>query len=231
MIQDFLQVFFMTLVSDIDNMLILGAVLRRQSYFEVTFLAAVLLTLTRTVYVCIVEGLSGVPMFHLLTGFILLFISYKLVTKLIYGVETQRFSRRPPSLFHNMKILATFAATDFLICWDGVLIVSNISDHILIISLGIFCSLLISLYFLRLIIKLAIAVPWMNVVAGGFIAQNAIMALAKDPWMESWINYADTLFPEVNIVNTAANGAVIIIAVIGLVTYIKHHRIIIHRKF
>ncbi|RWR13508.1 TerC family protein [Siminovitchia fortis] len=230
MIQDFLQVFLMTLVSDIDNMLILGAVLRRHSYFEVTFLAAVMLTITRTAYVCVVEGLSDVPMFHFLTGLILLFISYKLVTKLIYGVETLR-SSRSIFLLQKIKILAALAATDFLICWDGVLIVSNISDHIPIISIGIFCSLLISLYFLRLIIKLAAAIPWINVVAGGFIAQNAIMSMAKDPWIEGWINYADEFVPEVNIVNTAANGAVIIIVVIGLISYIKHHRIIIHRKF
>ncbi|WP_164525415.1 TerC family protein [Siminovitchia acidinfaciens] len=229
MIQDFLQVFLMTLVSDIDNMLILGAILRKHSYLEVTFLAAVLLTSTRTVYVGLVEGLSNVPLFHLVTGVILLFISFKLVTKLIYGAETFRPSRR--SSFKKVKILAALAATDFLICWDGVLIISNISDQLAVISLGILGSLLISLYFLRLIIKLAATIPWINIVAGGFIAQNAITAIFKDPWLARWINYMDVLVPQVNIVNTAANGAVIIIVVIGLVSYITHHRIIIHRKF
>ncbi|MBD8004501.1 TerC family protein [Bacillus norwichensis] len=231
MIQDFLQVFFMTMVSDIDNMLILGAILRRHSNFKVPFFAAVLLTFTRTLYVGVVEGLSDVPLFHVLTGFILLVISYKLVTKLIYGVDRVRPARYSRSLFHKIRILAALAATDFLICWDGVLIISNISDHIPTISLGIFCSLLIALYFLRLIVKLAAAIPWINVIAGGFIAQNAITSIAKDPWMEGWIHFADSLVPQVNIVNTAANGAVIIIVVIGLVTYMKNHRISIHRKF
>ena len=231
MVQDFLQVFLMTLVSDIDNMLNLGAILRRHAHFKVTLLAAVLLTCTRTVYVSIVEGLSNVPLFHLVTGLILLFISFKLVTKLIYGVRPLRSSSYSGSLHQKIKILAGLAATDFLICWDGVLIISNFSDHLIIISLGVLCSLLISLHFLRLIMELAAAIPWINVVAGGFIAQNAITSIAKDPWIEDWIYYANTLMPEVNIVNTAANGAVIMIVVIGLISYVKHHRIIIHRKF
>lgn len=228
MIQDFLQVFFMTLVSDIDNMLILGAVLRRHSYFEVTLMAAVMLTFTRTMYVALVEGLSSVPAFHLLTGLILLFISYNLVTKLISGRE-ERPARGSP--YKKLKLLAALVATDFLICWDGVLIISNISDHMAVISSGILCSLLISLIFLRLIIKMASAIPWINVVAGGFIAQNAITGIAKDPWLEDWINSANLLGSDINIVNTVANGTVILIVVIGLISYIKHHQIVIHRKF
>lgn len=229
MIQEFFQVFIMTLISDIDNMLILGAILRRNSYLDVTFLAAILLTFTRTIYVGLVEGVSGVPLFHMVTGVILLFISLKLVTKLIYGVETYRPLQRSP--FKKVKILAALAATDLLICWDGVLIVSNISDQLILITIGIMSSLLISLYFLRLIITLAAAIPWVNILAGGFIAQNAITAIAKDPWLEGWINYMDVHVPQVNIVNTVANGVVIIIVVIGLISYIKIHRVIIHRKF
>lgn len=229
MIQDFFQVFFMTLLSDIDNMLILGSVLRRHSYIKVTLMAAVLLACTRTTYVALVERLSNVPLFHLLTGFVLLFISYQLVTKLIQGGRTLKTARRSP--YEELQVLAAMAGTDFLICWDSVLIISNISDRMGVIFFGMICSLLISLHFLRLIIKLATVIPWINIVAGGFIAQNAITGMAKDPWLEDWMHYVDSLVPGVNIVNTVANGAVIIIVVIGLISYIKHHRIVIHRKF
>ncbi|MFE0504313.1 TerC family protein [Peribacillus butanolivorans] len=225
--QELFIVFFINLVSDIDNMLILGTILRKHSYLNITLPAAMVLTLTRTIYVVSVNGLSNVPMVHLLTGIILLVIAFKLVTRSIR--EEDLIYRSKHFAFIKIKVLLLLAATDFLICLDSVIAISNISQHVVPVTIGIFCSLLISLFYLPLIIKLVSTFAWINIIVGGVIAQNAIIGIVNDPWLANWINKFDKLFPEANMVNLISNGVVIIIVVIGLISYIKHQRITIHR--
>lgn len=226
-VQDFLKVFFINLVSDIDNMLILGTILRKYSYLKIILPAAFVLTFTRSVYVIAVNGLSNVPMIHLLSGVILLFIAFKLVTRSIGEEDIPRHLNR--SFYLKIKVLFLLAATDFLICMDSVIAISGISKNVVPVSLAIFCSLLISLFYLPLIVKLATIFSWINIIVGGFIAQNAIIGIVNDPWLADWIQSLDQLFPDANIVNLAANAVVIIIVVIGLISYINHNRITIHK--
>ncbi|MGE8205338.1 TerC family protein [Heyndrickxia sp. NPDC080065] len=218
------KVFFINLVCDIDNMLILGIILRKHSHLKITLPAAIVLTLTRTTYIILIDGLSNIPLFQLLTGIILLFIAYKVVTRSTWEDDFFRPSRSP---FLKVKVLLLLAATDFLLCLDGVIVISRISQHVVPVATGIFCSLLISLLFFTLIIRLAKTFFWINFIAGGFIAQNAIIGISKDPWLADWIHFIDHLFPRVNIVNIIANGVVILIIMIGLFAYIKEHRITI----
>lgn len=215
--QEFLQVFFINLVSDIDNMLILGAILRRYSYSRIIFPAAVLLTVTRTVYVLMIDGLTAIPMFRLLLGIVLLILAFKLVTKAGERQAPER-SRGSSTL---IKVLVLLAATDFLICMDGVIVISGISQEVLPVILGIFSSLLISLYFLPIIVKLATKFSWLNIIAGAFIAQIAIVRLVNDPFLSKWLTSADALFPEADVVSLFSNGTVILLIVIGVFSYIK----------
>lgn len=225
---DFLKIFSMNLVSDIDNILILGTILRRYSYLNITFLAAIILTITRTMYVVLVDGLSILPMFHLLVGMILIYISFKLVTiSITENVPLRRTVKK--SSYVKAKVLFLLAATDFLICWDGVIVISRITQNISLVFLGIFLSLLISLHFLPLITKLATMFFWINFIAGGFIAQHAIITITQDPWIADWIYDLNELIPEINIINITANVAGIVILIIGVFSYIKHHRITIHK--
>ncbi len=221
---EILRVFFINLISDIDNMLILGTILRKYSYLNVTFLAVIVLTLTRSFYVAVVEGLSQLPFFHLLVGIILLFIAFKLVTRSIKGEELKREQR---SAFLKIKVLFLLAATDFLICLDSIIVIYEFSTHMVPVLVGIFCSLLISLHFLTLIEKLATNYFWINVVAGGFIAHNAVMVIVKEPRVINWLVYIDQVYPNGNIVEIVADGAVIMVVFTGLISYLKQHRITI----
>ncbi|MEK5520492.1 TerC family protein [Heyndrickxia sp. FSL W8-0423] len=225
---EFFKVFFINLVCDIDNMLILGAILRRHSYLNMTIPAAIVLTFMRTVYVILInEGLSGIPLFQLLTGLVLLFIAFKVVTMTISGEDLLSRSTRSPK--SKVNVLLLLMGTDFLISLDSVFVISGISQTIFPVATGIFGSLMISLLFMSIIIRLAKAFFWINIIAGGFIAQNAMIGMSKDPWLADWISQINQSFPNVNIVNIAANGAVILIVVIGVYSYIKHHRIIIDK--
>ncbi|MEK4884948.1 hypothetical protein NST81_09650 [Bacillus sp. FSL W8-0223] len=69
----------------------------------------------------------------------------------------------------------------------------------------------------------------MNIVAASFIAQNAIITIGRDPYLVNWIDSIDKMFPKVNIINIAANVTVILIVVIGSFSYIRHHRMTIHK--
>jgi predicted tellurium resistance membrane protein TerC len=220
---EFSKVFFLNLISDIDNMLILGTILRRYSFLNIIIPAVIVLTIMRTIYVFLVNGISNIPMFHLLLGIILLFVAFKLVRR---SIKEENLPRRSnSSAYLKVKVLLLLAASDFLICLDSIIVISGISQHMGPVTIGIFCSLLFSLLFLPLIVKLAANFFWVNIIAGGFIAQNAVIGMANDPVLADWIDYANESFPKANIVNIAANGAVIIFVLIGLFSYIKHHRI------
>ncbi|MED4206447.1 TerC family protein [Neobacillus mesonae] len=221
---EIIKVFFINLISDIDNMLILGTVLRRYSHLNITFLAVIVLTITRTFYVLVVEGLSQLPMFHLLVGTILLIIAFKLVTRSIIGEEQIRM---PNLILLKLKVILLLAATDFLICLDSIIVIYEFSTHILPVIIGIFCSLFISLHFLPMIEKLAVNFYWINIIAGGFIAHNSVMVMMNEPRLERWFLYLHQLYPNGDIVNIAADGAVIIVVITGLISYLNHRRITI----
>lgn len=219
--QDFLKIFSFNFISDIDNMIILGAILRKHSYLNITIPAAIVLTLTRTTYIIVISELSNLPLVHLLSGMILLFIAFQLAKT---SAKDERIPKRSTySMIYKIKVLLLLAATDFLICLDGVLVISKISQHITPISIAIFCSLIISLYFLPLIIKVATNLSWINIVIGGFIAQQAVLSIGNDPWLANWIN---TISPEINIVTMSANIIVIVIVAIGIFSYMNERRII-----
>jgi len=225
--QDVFLVFFVNLICDIDNMLILGTILRKYTYLKITFFAAVVLTLARTGYVVAVGGFSDVPIVHLLTGMILLFIAFKLVTRSIREEDIR--SRSNDTMLLKIKVLFLLAATDFLISLDSVIAISGISQHVMPVAVGIFFSLLFSLFYLPLIVKIATFFPWINIIVGGIIAQNAIIGIVNDPLLADWIYDVNVTFPEVDIVHLVSNAVVILVVVIGLIAYMNHYRTVIHK--
>ncbi|MEH7306906.1 TerC family protein [Neobacillus drentensis] len=224
---DFLKVFLITLVSDIDNMLILGTILHRYTYLNLTIPAIMVLTLTRTIYVVIVNRITDFPMFHLLMGIVLLIIAFKLVRTSINGEPVRKPARG--SYYLKAKVLLLIAATDLLICMDSIMIISGITQQFKDIILGIFCSLLISIVFLPLIVNLASTFFWINIIAGAFIAQNSVIGILNDPLLAGPVQAINKLFPETELIQIAANGTIIIFIIIGVVSYRKQQRITIHK--
>ena len=217
------KVFLVTLLSDIDNMLILGAILRKYTHLKVTLPAIIVLTLSRALYVFMIKRLLDVPFLQFLMGIILLLIAFKLVRKSIDGESFTRPAHH--SIFLKLKVLSVIAITDFLICLDSVVIIAGISQHVEAVTLGILFSLLVSLLFLPLVIKLATTFFWINIIAGAFIAQNAVFGILKDPALNVWLAAINKLAPNMNLINITANGATIIFIVIGVYSYIKQQRI------
>jgi hypothetical protein len=83
------------------------------------------------------------------------------------------------------------------------------------------------LLFLPSIVKLASAFFWINIIAGAFIAQNAVAGILKEPVLRDWVQRINLSFPETDIIYIASNGTIITFIIIGVVSYIKHQRITI----
>lgn len=224
---ELLKVLLITLVSDIDNVLILGTILHRYSYLNLTIPAICVLTLTRTTYVVMVNRITDFPMLQLLMGIILLIIAFKLVRR---SINAEPLRKPTGSTYYSKaKVLLLIAATDFLICMDSIVIISGITQNVKDIILGTFCSLLISILFLPMIVKLASTFFLINIIAGAFIAQNAVMGILNDPILAEPVQAMKQLFPEADFINIAANGTIIIFIIIGVISYSKNQRITIDK--
>ncbi|MCJ7841989.1 hypothetical protein MUB24_13980 [Lederbergia sp. NSJ-179] len=220
---EMIKVFLITFVSDLDNLLILGAIIRKHSNLNIVVPTAVVLTLTRSVYVMLIDRLFAIPLIHLFMGLILLFIAFKLSTRSFADETLTRPGDRTLSL--KIKALFLLAATDFLICLDSVMVISNVSQNMIPAIMGIFLSLLLSLLFLPFIIKLAIKFSWINIVAGAFIAQTAVIGMVNDPWLKSWVSRMNLYFPRVNMINLFANSMIVLVIFVGCFSYFKNRRL------
>ena len=123
--QEFFKVFFINLISDVDNLLILGTVLQRYSYLNITVPAVMTLTISRTIYIFLINRISNLPLIHLIIGIFLLFVALKLVRRSIRNEHFTRPSNISPYI--KAKVLLILASTDFLICLDSVIVISQIT--------------------------------------------------------------------------------------------------------
>ncbi|MBO0992938.1 TerC family protein [Bacillus sp. SD088] len=219
---EIIKVFLITFISDLDNLLILGAIIRKHPQINIVFPAAVVLTCTRAIYIVVMDTLLTIPVIHLIMGVILLFVAFSLVTK-SFAEQTDI----PPlnrSISIKVKVLSLLAATDFLICLDSVIVISEISQNMSMALIGIFLSLIISLFFLPMIIKVATKFAWVNIMAGAFIAQTAVVGIIGDPWLKGWILSINSYFPKVNLIHVSANIVIVLVILVGCYSYIKSNR-------
>ncbi|KRG12051.1 TerC family protein [Lederbergia galactosidilytica] len=219
---EIIKVFFITFISDLDNFIILGAIIRKHPQVNIVLPAAVVLTCARSLYIVVMDTLLTMPVIHVIMGMILLFIALKLVTK---SFTNETFS--PPfnrSISIRVKVLLLLAATDFLICLDSVVIISELSENMSMAIIGIFLSLLVSLCFLPFIIKIASKFAWINIIAGAFIAQTAVIGMIGDPWLKGWILSLNSFFPNVNLIHISANIVIILVILVGCYSYINSIR-------
>lgn len=219
---EIIKVFLITFVSDLDNLLILGAIIRKHPQVNIVFPAAVVLTCTRALYIIVMDTLLTIPVIHLIMGVILLFIAFGLVTKSFTDQTDISLLNRSFSI--RVKVLSLLAATDFLICLDSVIVISEISQNISMALIGVFLSLIVSLFFLPLIIKVAAKFMWINIIAGAFIAQTAVVGIIGDPWLKGWILAINAYFPKVNLIHISANIVIVLVILIGCYSYIKSNR-------
>ncbi|WP_338469748.1 hypothetical protein R4Z10_13110 [Niallia sp. XMNu-256] len=134
---DIIKVFFMNFINDLDNLLIITAIIRKYGYTVKTlFLYIVIcLTVSRTVYVLIIHSFVDLPGLRLITGVIILCISIRLA----WSFEKNKRVKIIPNI-SALQMMLIVIATDFSICLDSVIITAELSSNPLFIAIGVLLS-------------------------------------------------------------------------------------------
>ena len=176
-----LKIYLLNLISDLDNLLIITTVVRKYGYEpkQLFFNIVVCLTVSRTIYVAMIQYLTGIPGFRVLAGMILLYIAFCFVS----SIQPDSEARPVPSI-PAAKMLLIVLAADMLVCMDSVLITSGISTNLLSTMAGMALSLTTVLAFFEFFSEILDKISWVQIVAGGLITHVAITGIFKDPMMK-----------------------------------------------
>ncbi|WP_458414256.1 TerC family protein [Schinkia sp. CFF1] len=218
-----MRIYIMNVINDIDNFLIISAIIRKYGYqIRTLFLNIVVcLTLSRTLYVSIIQYLEDIPGFRVITGVILLYIAFRLafLTPKDCGARNQ-----PNKTIVQMMLIILM--TDFTICIDSVLITAELSTNPVFIMIGIFLSITTVFLLLDSFFYILTKSSIIQVIASGLIAHIAILGLLKDPITRIPVILIEDLF-EINInnwINVFALDISILFIIIGLMKRIKRSK-------
>lgn len=218
---DIIKIFFMNCINDLDNLLIISAVIRKYGYQVKALFSYIVicLTLSRTVYVIIIHSIVELPGLRLITGIIILCFAIRLAW---FFEKDKRIKTIPNiSVFQMMLIVI---ATDFSVCLDSVMITSELSSNPLFIAVGIFFSVSILFILYCSFTDILGNTSWIQVIASGLIAHIAILGIVKDPITKNPLMFIEDFF-EINIntwINVFALDIAVIIIIIGIIRRIQN---------
>lgn len=217
---DILKIYFMNMINDLDNILIISAVIRKYGYQIKSLFSYIVLCLTisRTIYVMIVQFLAEIPGLRIVIGFILLCIAIRLAC----SIQEDKGERSTPSISIT-KMMLIVLATDFSVCLDSVMVTSGLSTNLLFIMMGIFLSVSTVFYVLDYFSEIMARTSLVQILAGGLIAHIAILDMLEDPITENPILYIEDFF-QINIhhwYNMFALDIAILVIFIGLMKMIN----------
>jgi predicted tellurium resistance membrane protein TerC len=219
---DILKIYFMNMINDLDNILIISAVIRKYGYQIKSLFSyiVVCLTVSRTIYVMIIQFLAEIPGLRVVIGIILLCIAIRLAC----SIQEEKDERSIPSISIT-KMMVIVLAADFSVCLDSVMVTSGLSNNLLFIMVGIFLSVSTVFYVLDYFSEIMARTSLVQIIAGGLIAHIAILDMLKDPITENPILYLEDFF-QINIhhwYNMFALDIAILVIFIGLMKRINSH--------
>lgn len=222
--REVIHIFFINLVNDIDNVLILVAVMRKYSFNQksVILYTVFLLTFSRTVYVGAVDSLTAIPGLRLISGLVMIGLALRLVLFSNYGVN-----RSLPVSWIKFWIKMTLVLlfTDFSICLDNVIVTAELSSRLVTAAIGIFLSLLTVFVLLRLLPKSVVESGWIQIIAAGLISHIAILGIVKDPLLANKLTQLDQMLKGTDIskaIQIIAVDIAIIMIIIGILKKFRH---------
>lgn len=215
---ELLKVFIISFISDLDNIVIYLTIMKRySSALWVLLILPGVLALNRTFYVSVVHTVYEQPGVELLIGLILLIIAVKLAVQR-HDVNSVRSSSAGRALFYIIAI-------DFLLCIDGVLIISYVSENHIIIFAGFLISLLVLLLFSRAVLKILQYFPLFYVIAASFIGYIAMENITRDQLLYHWLLSFNETFPSIDIIPMFSKVTAVLIVCVGLLNSMKNTRI------
>ncbi|MEB3101655.1 TerC family protein [Ferviditalea candida] len=198
------KIFLLNFFNDLDNVLIIAALLRKYSYdqypskyYQMIYYSIIALTITRTGYVFISRQLAEISGLRFFSGLVIIGLALRIVLTATRTDETRWFRSGSPSL-SMLRMLALVVMTDFVICMDSIIVTAQLSDHVLEIMLGIFISLLITFTFMRYISKIFNFLPWIQIIVAGIMSQAAVLGMSKDPLLQDYVQWFNQNFANIN---------------------------------
>ncbi|PWA09038.1 hypothetical protein DCC39_13810 [Pueribacillus theae] len=230
--QSIIQLTLLILINDIDNVLIFAALLRKHCYddypkamFLVKSMAIVLLTVTRSFSVAAVQFLTSLPGFHLITGVVVLWIGIRMALA-AGGIEGRHpFSTgkgHPPTPLYQMIFIILL--TDFAISIDTVILAAGLAENLFQAVVSLSLSLFIIFSLLSALSRIVHTVFWLQIIAGGILAQVSVLTMAKEPSILHGLDRLQHYFRDVNtenITHMLAIDAAIIVVLLGVIRLIK----------
>ena len=203
MFQAISQVFILNLITAIDNAIILATIFKRSPNrpWLLAICSAVILTVTRVGLVSGIQTLMHLPAIELVLGVILLLLAAQTT---IVEVKRERNS--------FLWLLCLVFITDLAVSFDNIVAVVAVSEHPVIIAIGVFCSLLPLFLMLPFITIFFARFPWVQIVAAGIMGYTAVGVIMNDPLFHR-------LMMSQRHVNTASIAVATVTVGLGLVRY------------
>ena len=213
----FLKILIVGLISDIDNVVILSALLSKHYFKGIQLYTILLLSASRTVYIFTLGKFINLPGFHLVTGMVILWLSLRLA---LYDTRPSK-KRTTQSKRQIIQTLLLILGTDLLLSMDSLITVSQISKNLVLIFFGLLIGLAILLFYFPVIFKLIQVFPWLTLFISSFMAHIGAQALMRDPMVHEKVIAINLMYPRLHIDNLVADFSMIVILLLGLVFKLK----------
>lgn len=169
----FISIFLLNLLTSIDNAVVIGGIANRyKNLFAIGVVSAAVITVCRTLLIIGIVSIVKWPGLRMTLGILVAIVAVSLA-----NVDID--DRRGDSGF--WKVLLMVVATDLALSVDNILSIAVLSKNPMVIASSVFLSLLPLLMLLPWIVKVMNQVPWLRILAAGFVAELAVDSITDDP--------------------------------------------------
>src|SRR5579875_3265253 len=171
--RDFWTIFVLSVLTSVDNAVIVSGIARRSRYnlVLVGLLAALILSALRTPMVLGVVSVRHLTGLRLCLGIAVLWVAVRLCRVEPDARDEMSFGR----------LLTVIVVTDLALSLDTVLGLAVVARNPLLVWLGVACSLLPLYALLPVFAEVMERVWWMQILTAGFVAELGIDSITDDP--------------------------------------------------
>lgn len=227
LIQSIIHIFLLNLLNDIDNVLIIAALIRKyeiERHVKAIY-SLTALTLSRFFYVMAAQQLSELPGLRLISAAFILWSALRMIHAL--NNESHPNQRKSKKKYAIPRMVTAVVATDFVICLDNILMTAQLSKQPIEILVGIFLSLFIVFMLFGAFSEIFNTYAWVQIIAAGLMSQVAVLSLARDPLIKAGLTEIKPIIDLENAaqwfnINIFAMDVAILIIIIGILRFMKH---------
>lgn len=209
----FFKILIVGLISDIDNVVILSALLSKHYFKGIQLYTILLLSVSRTAFVYTLGKFINLPGFHLVTGMVILWLSLRLA----FYEPLPSKKRTTQSKRQIGQTLLLLLGTDFLLSMDSLITISQISKNLTFIFFGLLVGLTILLFYFPVIFKLIQTFPWVTLFIGSFMAHIGTQTLMREPMVHKKVYAINLMYPGLRIDNLVVDFSMLFILLLGLI--------------